>query len=81
MVETKTPRLFSGMCSDFSGMNYIWGHLFDMTYLFLTRWRVALMERSIAKLDFMEFDDMIQVHGEQDSSSSYTAWSFNLFIP
>lgn len=26
------------------------------------RWRVALMEKSIARLDFMELDDMIQVH-------------------
>jgi len=26
------------------------------------RWRIALMEKSIAKLDFTEVDDMIQVH-------------------
>lgn len=34
------------------------------------------MEKCIAKLDFTEVDDMIQVHGEQDGpscGSSYTA--------
>jgi hypothetical protein len=34
----------------------------------MSRWRIALMEKSIAKLDFTEVDDMIQVHGEQDVS-------------
>jgi len=27
------------------------------------RWRVALMERSVALLDFTEVDQMIQIHG------------------
>jgi hypothetical protein len=79
MAETKTPRPFSEMCSDFFGMTYISGRLFDTKWLFLTRWRVALMEESIARLDFLELDDMVQVHGEQDMSP-YAKWPLSIQI-
>ncbi len=31
--------------------------------IFLNRWRVALMERGIAKMDLEAVDQMVQVHG------------------
>ncbi|PPR07228.1 hypothetical protein CVT26_012296 [Gymnopilus dilepis] len=34
------------------------------------RWRVAFMEKSVAQLDFLEIDQMIQVHGTNVQSSS-----------
>lgn len=55
----------------------IYGGNQDLTALFadtqrFLRWRVALMERSIAQLDFETVDQTIQVHGTSHLESSTT---------
>jgi hypothetical protein len=37
-------------------------------------WRIALMERSVEQLDFLEVDQTVQIHGELQLSQS---WNFS----